>query len=294
MTRVQKTLSEHRKKLLPGLVTLSLLAGIVVSIVATTPSSADYNTGCGYGYNSAQGGFGYGTGIAYGYGFGYGGTFAYGYGNTVCPISFTPTTLNSGMASTYYTSQSLVGQGGVGPYTFAVTSGSADGLALSPSGTFSGTPTSSGNYAPTVTMTDGNGQIVSEAVSFYMAPYNGGGGGGGGATTTTSSTTTTLGTTTTTTTSKGHVCNLFAVKFFGFAVVGKSINRAITGGCFYAQPNVTSNEVGTRVGVLHDNGRVLIVRVTVPAGSPVGWHNLTITEPNGMQCKVNYFVRNLG
>ncbi|MGC8511392.1 MAG: hypothetical protein ACP5PB_11055, partial [Acidimicrobiales bacterium] len=66
---------------------------------------------------------------------------------------------------------------------------------------------------------------------------------------------------------------------------------AITGQCFYAQPRVTSDEPGTRIGVLRDNGRVLVVRVTVRAGSQPGWHTLTIREPNGKTCKVNYLVK---
>jgi len=60
--KVRKTISDHRKRLLPGLVALSLLAGVVVSIVATPNAQADYNTGCGYGYSSTGTGFGYGTG----------------------------------------------------------------------------------------------------------------------------------------------------------------------------------------------------------------------------------------
>ena len=216
--RVRKMISDHRKRLLPGLVALSLLAGIVVSIMSTPNAQADFYTGCGYGYSSSASGFGYGTGNAFGYGYGLTGVggqtgvFGFGYGNQVCP--------------------------------------------------------------PTTTTT---------------IP----GGGGGTTTTTTASTTTTVAPTTTTTRPPPprKACRFHGMKFHGFAVVGRGMTRAITGACFYGQPKVTSNEVGTRVGVLHDNGRVLVVHVTVPAGSKPGWHTLTIREPNGKQSKVNYLVR---
>jgi outer membrane protein OmpA-like peptidoglycan-associated protein len=82
MTRVQRTLSRHRKRLLPGLISLSILAAGVVSIVATQGAQADYYVGCGYGYTS-NGSFGYGTG--FGYGYDGNDNFVYGDGNQVCP-----------------------------------------------------------------------------------------------------------------------------------------------------------------------------------------------------------------
>lgn len=211
--RTRKMISDHRKRLLPGLVALSLLAGMVVSIISTPNAQGDYYYGCGYGYNSSGSGFGYGTGIAYGYGYGLNGVFGFGYGFQVCP------------------------------------------------------PT------PTTTTTSG-----------------------GGTTTTTSTTTTTVAPTTTTTTAgppppPRKACRFHVIKFHGFAIVGRSVKRAITGKCFYGKPKVTSNEVGTSVGVLHDNGTVLGVRVTVPAGSMPGWHTLTVREPNGKHGKVKYLVR---
>lgn len=108
---------------------------------------------------------------------------------------------------------------------------------------------------------------------------------------TATTTTTTLPPTTTTTVPPHPFCWFHAIRFNGVVLVGRSVTRTITGQCFYAQPRVTSDEPGTRIGVLHDNGRVLVVRVTVRAGSQPGWHTLTIREPNGKTCKVNYLVK---
>jgi len=111
--KVRKTISDHRKRLLPGLVALSLLAGVVVSIVATPNAQADYNTGCGYGYSSTGTGFGYGTGAAHAYGYA-NGSFGYGYGNEVCPLSIAPSSLPGGIVGTGYNSGLLTGSGGTG------------------------------------------------------------------------------------------------------------------------------------------------------------------------------------
>ena len=215
--RIREKISYNRKRIIPGLIALSLLSGVVVTLISIPSAQADFYTGCGYGYNSSAAGFGYGTGNAYAYGYGLTGVggqtgvFGFGYGNQVCPPTTTTTT--------------------------------------------------------------------------------GGGGGGGGTTTTTttlSGTTTTLPTTTTT---KPPSRRLFTTKAHGFAVVGKSVTLTITGGGFYGKPKVTSNEAGTRVGVLHDRGTQLVVRVTVRAGSRTGEHTFTIRLADGKACKVNYSVK---
>lgn len=74
-----------------------------------------------------------------------------------CPVvTLTPATLPAGVAGTAY-AQTLVGSGGTGPYTFAVTSGTLPpGLTLSPSGVLTGTPTEVGSSTVTVRGTDGN------------------------------------------------------------------------------------------------------------------------------------------
>jgi hypothetical protein len=128
----------------------------------------------------------------------------------------------------------------------------------------------------------------------------GGGGGGGGTTTTTTSSSTTsttiVGATTTTapvttTTAAPGRKHLFAHKVYGYAVVGRSERVAITGGGFYGQPRISSNERGTKVGVQHDYGNLLIAKVTVRAHSHKGWHTFTITVADGRSCKVNYLVK---
>ncbi len=82
-----------------------------------------------------------------------------------------------------------------------------------------------------------------------------------------------------------------AIRFNGAALVGRTVVATITGVGFYAQPTITSNEPGTRVGVLHDNGRTLVVRVSVAANAATGWHTLTITLADGTFCRVNYLVK---
>jgi hypothetical protein len=220
--QIQQTISHHRRRIIPGLLVLSLLSGVIVSVLSTPNAQADYYVGCGYGYNSSIGGFGYGTGIGHGYGYGANndGVFQYGYGNQVCPA------------------------------------------------------------VPTTTTTTG--------------------GGGGGGTTTTTSTTTTTGPTTTTTgptttttvkTGPPQRKRLFANKVHGYARVGRTVRLAITGGGFYGQPKITSSEFGTKVGVQHDYGNLLIVKVTVRARSPKGWHTFTIRDADGRSAKVNYSVK---
>src|SRR5665213_1544069 len=94
--QIQRTLVSQRKRIVPGLIALALLAGVIVSIISTPSAQADYYTGCGYGYNSAASGFGYGTGFAFGYGYGLNGVFGYGNGDQVCPVATTTTTIGGG------------------------------------------------------------------------------------------------------------------------------------------------------------------------------------------------------
>ncbi len=75
-----------------------------------------------------------------------------------CPtIAVNPSTLPDGIVGTAY-SQTLTGNGGTSPYTFAVTGGSLPtGLTLSSGGSLSGTPTVASNFSFTVTATDAQG-----------------------------------------------------------------------------------------------------------------------------------------
>jgi ribosomal protein S27E len=84
---------------------------------------------------------------------------------------------------------------------------------------------------------------------------------------------------------------LHAIRVNGFVWVGRTVTVTIVGTGFYAQPRITSNEVGTRAVVSHDDGRRLVVRVRLLAGAARGWHTFTITLANGHSCKVNYLVK---
>ena len=89
----------------------------------------------------------------------------------ICPtITLSPTTLPSGVVGLAY-NQSISGNGGAAPYTFAVTSGAVpDGLTLSQSGALSGTPTTPGTFVFTVTATDANGCSGSQGYSIKIDP----------------------------------------------------------------------------------------------------------------------------
>ena len=75
-----------------------------------------------------------------------------------CPtITINPTTLPSGTIGTVY-NQTLTATGGVGAYSFTISSGTLPaGLSLSSTGQLTGTPTASGNYNIVVRATDSNG-----------------------------------------------------------------------------------------------------------------------------------------
>lgn len=78
MTRLRESIVSRRRYLLPGFITLSILAGALVSVVGSQGAQADLYVACGYGYDSTGTNFGYGYG--YGYGYDYGGNIGYGYG----------------------------------------------------------------------------------------------------------------------------------------------------------------------------------------------------------------------
>ena len=73
---------------------------------------------------------------------------------TAGAVTIAPASLPAGTFGTAY-SQNLTAAGGTAPYSFAVASGALPtGLALSPAGTLSGTPTASGSFAFSVSATD--------------------------------------------------------------------------------------------------------------------------------------------
>jgi hypothetical protein len=84
-----------------------------------------------------------------------------------CPtIGVSPAVLPGGILGLPY-SQRVTGVGGVGPYAFTVTAGSLPpGLALSPDGTLSGTPTAAGSWSLTVQATDANACTGSQTFVF--------------------------------------------------------------------------------------------------------------------------------
>jgi hypothetical protein len=291
MVRVRESILANRKLAFSGVLALALIAGVIVSLTSSPPRAlADYYTGCSYGYGSSgsAGSFGSGSGIGYGYGY-IGSHFAYGYGNEVCPMSVTTSSLAAGTAGSPY-SQPLSATGGTGTYTWSETGG-LDGLTFSTGGLLTGTPSTSGTFPITFTATDGNGATASASLTLSVAAAGGGGGGGAGTTTTTIATTTTAPVTTTTgTSSPPPAKKFFTGKIAGFAVPGKSLQFTIPGAGFFGNPKITSNEVGTRVIVLHDHGTSLIIRIIVPLGSRTGEHTLTIRFANGKTLKVNYSV----
>ncbi|WP_294990045.1 putative Ig domain-containing protein [uncultured Stenotrophomonas sp.] len=83
-------------------------------------------------------------------------------------ISLTPPTLPAATGGGAYL-QSVSASGGVGSYTFSVSSGPLPlGISLSSAGVLSGTPTSAGSYAFTITATDSLGFTGSQAYSFTV------------------------------------------------------------------------------------------------------------------------------
>jgi hypothetical protein len=204
-------------------------------------------------------------------------------------MSVTTSSLNSGTVGSPY-SQTLTGTGGTGTYTWTETGG-LYGLTLSSGGTLSGTPTSSGSSSVTFTEHDSNGVTASTSLTLSIAANSGGGGGGGGGTTSTTTTTTTSPVTTTTTPTSPPPPNIHGGKVTGFALPGASLELTIDGGGFYGDPRITSNEVGTKVVVLHDHGTSLVIRIIVPKGSKTGEHTLTIQFADGKIVKANYSVK---
>ena len=84
---------------------------------------------------------------------------------------------------------------------------------------------------------------------------------------------------------------LSATRVSGFVWLGHTSIVAIVGTGFYNKPTITSNDPRTRAVVIHDHGKVLVVRVTVRRDARTGWHVFTITLANGHSCRVRYVVK---
>jgi hypothetical protein len=90
----------------------------------------------------------------------------------------------------------------------------------------------------------------------------------------------------------GAACNNpHATKVIGAALAGGSETLVINGVGFYGAPKITSNELGTKVIVLHDKGSSLDIKIITPRGARVGEHTLTIHLPDGKSFKINYLVK---
>jgi len=84
-------------------------------------------------------------------------------------LSVSTSSLPDGIAGANYAA-SLSATGGAGAYNWSVTSGALpSGLSLSPSGSISGAPTTSGNYSFTVQVNDGGSSTASRTLSIYIA-----------------------------------------------------------------------------------------------------------------------------
>ena len=86
-----------------------------------------------------------------------------------CPaITIAPTTLPDGFVNGSY-SQTLTASGGISPYAWAITSGSAPtGLSLSSAGALTGTPTAVGTYTFTTRASDANGCAATRSYTFNI------------------------------------------------------------------------------------------------------------------------------
>ena len=84
------------------------------------------------------------------------------------PLVLGPPTLPGAVPGAPY-SQSLLASGGVPPYSFSVTSGALPpGMSLASDGTLSGTPTQSGYFTFSVTLTDGASPPASTSMAFGL------------------------------------------------------------------------------------------------------------------------------
>jgi len=88
-----------------------------------------------------------------------------------CPIiTVSPTSVSNGTIGGAYASTTITQSGGVGPATFAVTSGALpSGILLSSAGVVSGAPTAIGTFSFTVTATDANGCTGARSYSLTIA-----------------------------------------------------------------------------------------------------------------------------
>ena len=98
------------------------------------------------------------------------GSAAYTLNVTCGAIAVAPGSLPNGTQNSAY-SQTITASGGIGPYTFAVTSGTLPaGLSLASGGALTGTPTGTGNSNFDVTATDANGCTGVQSYALTIDP----------------------------------------------------------------------------------------------------------------------------
>jgi hypothetical protein len=83
-------------------------------------------------------------------------------------VNFTTKTVPGGTVNVAYT-PSLGAANGTAPYTFSSSGSLPPGVNLGPGGSFSGVPSTAGNYTFKVTVTDANGLTASEALTVHIA-----------------------------------------------------------------------------------------------------------------------------
>jgi uncharacterized protein (TIGR03437 family) len=89
----------------------------------------------------------------------------------VPPLVITaPTSLASGTVGTAYGPVNFTASGGTGGYTWSSGSGMPPGLSISSAGVLNGTPTSSGGFSPSFTVTDSQLDTTSVTLSITISP----------------------------------------------------------------------------------------------------------------------------
>jgi uncharacterized repeat protein (TIGR03803 family) len=90
---------------------------------------------------------------------------------TLPAVTITTPTLENWTVNQAGYNQTISVAGGIGPYTFATSSGSLpSGLTLSASGVLSGTPTTQGTFSFAVTATDSTGATATQSYSITISP----------------------------------------------------------------------------------------------------------------------------